>query len=78
VAVRCAVVPSPAAPAVAATIRAAGGVVVEAAADADALLWTDPLDVAGLGEFWRWRPASDGSSCRPVWAGPERVWRKHG
>lgn len=51
VTVRCAVAPGPLAPMVADAIRAGGGVVVDVA-DADALVWTDPLDAPGLGELF--------------------------
>jgi len=50
VTVRCAVAPRPPAPIVTDAIRAGGGVVVDVA-DAEALVWTDPLDASGLGEL---------------------------
>ena len=45
--IRCAVAPGRPAPIVADAIRAGGGVVVDVA-DAEALVWTDSLDVSGL------------------------------
>lgn len=42
----CAVAPGPPAPSVADAIRAGGGAVVDGG-DAEALVWTDPLDVTG-------------------------------
>jgi phosphoglycerate dehydrogenase-like enzyme len=47
VTILCAVAPGPPAPIVADAIRAGGGVVVDVA-DAEALVWTDSLDVSGL------------------------------
>jgi phosphoglycerate dehydrogenase-like enzyme len=49
VSLRCAVAPGPPTPTVAEAIRAGGGVIVDVT-DAEALVWTDPLDVTGLGE----------------------------
>ena len=48
--VRCAVAPGSPAPIVTNAIRAGGGTVVDIA-NAEALMWTDPIDAPGLGEL---------------------------
>jgi phosphoglycerate dehydrogenase-like enzyme len=48
--VRCAVAPGPPAPIITDAIREGGGEVVDVA-DAQALVWTDPLDASALGEL---------------------------
>lgn len=56
VSVRCAVAPGPPTPIVADAIRAGGGAVVNIA-HAEALVWTDSRDVAGLGELLTMAPS---------------------
>ena len=78
--VRCAVAPGPPTPIVTDAIRAGGGAVVDVA-DAQALVWTDPLDEPGLGELlavvpgirWVQLPFAGIDRFLPVIDG-QRVW----
>lgn len=78
--VRCAVAPGSPAPIVTDAIRAGGGAVVDIA-DAEALVWTDPLDEPGLGELlavvpgirWVQLPFAGIDRFLPVIDG-QRIW----
>ena len=78
--VRCAVAPGPPTPIVTDAIRTGGGAVVDVA-DAQALVWTDPLDEPGLGELlavvpgirWVQLPFAGIDRFLPVIDG-QRVW----
>jgi phosphoglycerate dehydrogenase-like enzyme len=56
VTLQCAVAPGPVAPALAAAVRGGGGRVVDPA-QAEALIWTDPMDAAGLRHLLAGLPA---------------------
>lgn len=80
VTVQCAVEPDYPAPVLVDAIRAGGGAVVDVA-DAQALVWTDPLDVAGLdgllaatpGIRWVQLPSAGVNRFLPIIDG-QRVW----